>query len=375
MKLFDNIDALLITNPTNVLYLTGFSGANPQEQEGYVVLTKKEIILLTNPLNIEAARQCLLPQRIRENKQFPAHKLVIQEIPFGKKLTAVLGEIFKAENVHKLGFEETCITVSEYKNLERELKGIALIPTEGRIEEYRQIKQPDEITAIRRAAARTDECFSHILEFLKPGVTEQDVAWEIEVYFKTRGADLAFSPIVAFGENSSMPHYSLSKNCKLKTNDVILLDFGARVDGYCADMTRVVFIGKPKEEWKRVYQAVLDTQTAALTYCAAIGSSLIRSGKQADQIARETVRKAGFPDYPHSLGHALGLDIHEAPRLSIKTDAHLKPDMVITIEPGVYMEGQYGIRIEDTVLLTPEGIEVLTKSTKKFTILSNPSRI
>ena len=238
-------------------------------------------------------------------------------------------------------------------------------------------KFPREITAIRKAANLTDECFTFIQKKIHKGVTESELAWEIETFFRQAGAQLAFSPIVAFGKNSSLPHYSPNgQGSTLSENDLILFDFGARVDGYCADMTRMIFIGKSKPEWIKAYNTVLKAQTTALDLLSnhfhlSINESVSKlNGADIDQASREIIEDSGLPTYPHSLGHGVGLDIHEAPRLTIHQDATLTADMVITIEPATYIPEQFGIRIEDLIHITHSGIDILSKSTKNITILA-----
>jgi Xaa-Pro aminopeptidase len=353
VNLLSKIDALLITDPINIRYLTGFIGVAPEERESYVLLTQNQTYLFTNSLYLEQAKKISIDvvEISREN-------------PLSKKLAEVLkrchlakpqGDTLKGV---RLGFEEVDVTVAEYEKLKQTLKGVALVPTRDRVERQRMIKRDDEIENIRSAAKITDQCFSFILGRLKPAISESEVAWEIESFFRSRGAELAFAPIVAFGSNSSMPHYWTS-DTRLRTSDIILLDFGAKVNGYCSDMTRVLFVGKPKDEWKRAYEVVLEAQIAAL-------ENILNNP---DKHSREVIQRAEFSPYPHSLGHGVGLAIHEQPRLSYKKDAILLPGMVITIEPAIYKVGSYGIRIEDLVLLKDDGIEILSKSPKKLLIL------
>ncbi|MBI3956149.1 M24 family metallopeptidase, partial [Candidatus Gottesmanbacteria bacterium] len=309
---------------------------------------------------------------------------ISREEPFAKKFAEVLAGLHPDM---RLGFEENDLTVAEYHKIMHVHKNVMPVPTQGRVEELRMIKRKDEVKNIRRAAKIADECFECILKKIKPGVSENKIAWEIESFIRSRGVSLAFSPIVAFGRNTSQPHYNTNnkrrpfdsaqgeQNITLQKQDVVLLDFGAKVNGYCSDMTRVVFVGKPKDEWKRAYETVVNAQKKSLEYLqrshpAWQGETFQeRSSAKADRIAREVIAKAGFPAYPHSLGHGVGLDIHEAPRLTIKKDASLKPGMVVTVEPAIYKEGSYGIRIEDLVLLKKDGIELLSKSKKEMTIL------
>lgn len=331
---------LLVSDPTNIAYLTGFASVAPQTREAYALVTPRKTYLFTNSLYTEQAKTLGFPV-IEISRDNPLSK---QLKPFGKQLA----------------FEETDITVSEYNELK---KNFILIPTRNRIEERRMIKRDDEIENIRKSAKLTDRCFSHIIKRIKPGITEAQLAWEIESYIRTHGGSLAFTPIVAFGSSTSQPHYQGVALKTLSEQDIVLLDFGARVNGYCGDMTRMVFVGKPKDEWTRAYQVVLDAQRQALDALM----SGERSGASLDRLAKITIEKAGFVPYSHSLGHAVGLDIHEAPRLTIKKDETLKPGMVFSIEPAIYLEGRFGIRIEDLVLLNKDGIEILSESPKNLT--------
>jgi Xaa-Pro aminopeptidase len=235
-----------------------------------------------------------------------------------------------------------------------------------------------EIGYIRDACAITDECFTYILSQIRPGITEGEIAQKIETFFLQKNAELAFPVIAAFGQNTSLVHYLESKNStvRCRDNEIILLDFGAKIHGYCSDMTRMIFVGQPKDEWKEAYAAVCLAQHVAI---AALDDQAIAaqhlhiplqySGASLDQLARHVIQIRKFPVYPHSLGHNIGRKIHEKPKLTIKKDAWIIPGMVFTIEPGVYIENKYGIRIEDTVCLNSDGLEILTKSTKELIII------
>ncbi len=366
--LLTKIDALLITDPINIRYLTGFVGVSPDEREVYCLLSKDILYLFTNALYLEAAKNAKCPMLNA--------KLEVVEISRENPLSKKLVNILKEKKIKRLGFEEIDLTVAEYQKLKLTLKGVSLVPTRNRVEELRMIKRVDEIENIRQAAALTDQCFIYLTSFLKPSVTESQIAWEIESFFRKHGAKSVFSPIVAFGTHSSQPHYTFGlerpglsrlKGQALKNQDIVLLDFGARVNGYCSDMTRVVFVGRSKDEWKRAYDTVLRAQQTALDLLAGFHPV---SGATLDKGAREAIKKAGFPLYPHSLGHGVGLSIHEQPRLSYKNPTvHLKPGMVVTVEPAIYIEGSYGIRIEDLVLLKKDGVEILSKSPKELILL------
>ncbi|KKS85340.1 MAG: Peptidase M24 [Candidatus Gottesmanbacteria bacterium GW2011_GWA1_43_11] len=374
-------DALLVSNPVNIRYLTGFWGANPEEREAYVLLLPNYVYLLTNALYLEQAKA--LTQRHPDppvggkgssasaSLDASHNKLKLQlrvvQISREKPLTAALKELLDA-SVKSLGFEEADLTVAELRKLEKELPQLKLIPMRSKIETRRMFKRPDELKNMRAAAKLTDQCFASIIGKIKSGISETELAWEIESFFRKQGATSAFSPIVAFGKNSSLPHYSGSdlenvEGLTLSDTYLILLDFGARVNGYCADMTRVVFFGKPTNEQKQVYQTVLQAQFKALVLL----ETGERSGQILDQEVRNIIAQANLPTYPHSLGHSLGLAIHETPRLSIKQEVQLKPGMVLTIEPGVYLEHKFGIRIEDLVYINGENkLEILSQTPKEL---------
>jgi Xaa-Pro aminopeptidase len=228
------------------------------------------------------------------------------------------------------------------------------------------IKTEEEISVIRNACHITDQCFTEILLSLKPGVTEKEISDTIETYIKKRNADLSFPSIVAFGKNTSIVHHlKASPLVRCRKQEIVLLDFGAKVDGYCSDMTRMVFVGEPRITWVRTYETLVHIQETIIKMITPVPFS----GATIDIYARSLIEKAGFPPYPHGLGHNVGMEIHELPRLSRKKDAQITPGMVFTIEPGIYIKGDYGIRIEDTVLLKKDGLEILTKSPKTMICL------
>ncbi|MBU1326754.1 Xaa-Pro peptidase family protein [Patescibacteria group bacterium] len=378
-----DLNGLFITNPVNIRYLTGFVGAATEERESYLLITSHKAYLFTNGLYLEQAKNLELLNCYIVKLLKTKNPLEIVEISRENPISKELAELTKKLGIKKLGFESADLTVAECQKLKQTLKGVALIPTKNRIEKLRMIKREDEVDNIRQAAKVTDACFDFILPRLTPGVEEGEIAWEIETFLSRPGLDrvataghtvtMAFSPIVAFGKNTSQPHYLTRPGLKedqgraLRLNDVVLLDFGARVNGYCADMTRAVFIGEPKQEWIRAYDTVMEAQKSAFEYLASCSRPGL--GAQADRIAAYVLRKAGFTPYPHGLGHGIGLDVHENPRLNMKKNEQLLPGMVFSVEPGVYIPGNYGIRIEDLVLLKQSGIEILSKTTKKMIII------
>jgi len=379
-----NLTAQLISKQINIYYLTGFKGVSDTEKEAYLLIVGEKYYLFTSALYLEQANL--------QSKNTPSDgkkkTIRVIEISKTKPLSKQIKIILTKFNISALEFEPDSLTVSEFKKLKKDLADIRWRPIKSPVESQRQIKNSWEITQIQKAAKLTDQCFSYIVKQLKPKVTETQIAWKIEKFIREHGAQLAFSPIVAFGKNSSQPHYLSSVNCQLQTTDLVLLDFGAQVNGYCSDMTRVLFFGKPNIQQQKVYETVLSAQNKAINHITQLsnhptGQSNLHSenshiliyeknklsGTKLDRLAKDYINQQGFPPYQHSLGHGLGLDIHEAPRLTIKKDAKLKPGMVFTIEPAVYIPGQFGIRIEDTVLLKNDGLEILTQSPKELLII------
>ncbi len=349
-----SINALFVTNPTNIRYLTGFVGVSPTEREAFALITANTVYLFTNALYKEAAMALVRPG------------IIWKEISRDNPISQHLFRLSRTHHITRLGFEDTNLTVAELHKIQDTLTDITLVPSQHKIEALRIKKTPAEIKHIRAAASLTDRCFDYIVPLIKPGVTESEITSEISEFFREFEAENAFSPIVAFGKNTSMPHYGMShiSHAICQINDIVLLDFGARVKGYCADMTRMVFVGNILPEWKHAYESVLRANIKAIELL----KEGVRNGATLDATAQEIIAEAGLPVYPHSLGHAVGLDIHEAPRITIKKEEQLKPHMAITIEPGTYLEGSYGIRIEDLVLLTGNGIEILSRSPKEITL-------
>jgi Xaa-Pro aminopeptidase len=227
-----------------------------------------------------------------------------------------------------------------------------------------------KLSAIEQACKITDACFSNLLPFIKPGITEQDLAGALEKLFRQHNVEESFTSIVAFGTHTSVVHYLDAKTSttRCRKQEIILLDFGVKVNGYCSDMTRMVFVGKPKKEWVTAYRAIHDVQEDCLSKIKNYNGKPF-SGAAIDRYARRLISKTGLPPYPHGLGHSVGKEIHELPKLSRKLDALISPPAIFTVEPGTYIEGQFGIRIEDTVAYTKQGLYILTASSKNILIL------
>ncbi len=349
---FSGIDALLVTNPVNIRYLTGFAGTGSGERESYLILTPGRKILCTGLLYRTAATQLTSVDRVAD---------LTRETPLSRRLTEICAE----ERVRSLGFEVTDLTVAEHDTLTKNVPDVRFVATKDRVERERMIKRRDELAHIKTAASVTDQCFSFVRKRIRSGVTEARLAWDIEGFLRYKAGGIAFAPIVAFNANAALPHYDGRGTLPLRKSSLILMDFGARVNGYCADMTRVVFLGPPNDERKKAYDAVLSANRKTLELLQ--GGE--RHGATLDAAAREVLAEAGFPAYPHGLGHAVGLAIHESPRLSVNADEVLTEGMAVTVEPGIYREGEFGIRIEDLVYIAGKRVDSISESPKDLTVL------
>ena len=337
-----DLQGLILTNPVNIRYLTNI------DAEGILLLTRKDNIYITDSRYIEAVHSTLTLY----------DEIIVYNIHDVSKDDYENFFMF-CENV---GFEEYDISYAKYKEYIRKYKINNFVETEHIIEKQRMIKDKDEITNIEKACEITDNCFSYILDYIKPGMTEKEIANEIEDYYKQRTDGLSFDTIVASGENTSKPH-AVPTNRKIQEKDIITIDMGCKVNGYCSDMTRTFFVGEVPEEIKPVYDLVLKNQLQTLeTYKDGASTRLLTKMVENDF-------KLNNFDLIHSLGHGVGLEIHEPPYVSYSSDTQLRENMVITDEPGIYIPGKFGVRIEDTVQITKFGCISLTKSEKNYIII------
>ena len=337
-----NLQGMIVSNPTNIKYLTNI------EAEGTLIITPKENIFITDGRYIEEVHSILT---------------LFDEI-IVYNIIDVSNDDYEnffayCENV---GFEENDISYATYKEYIRKYRINSFVETEYIIEKQRMIKDEEEIEKIKKACEITDKCFSHILKYIKPGMTEKQIAKEIEEYYNKRAEGVSFETIVASGENSSKPH-AIPTDRKIENRDIITIDMGCKVDGYCSDMTRTIFVGEPTEKMKKVYNLVLNNQKFALDQYKEGCST-----RQITKLVESNFKLYGY-DLIHSLGHGVGLEIHEAPYISYRNDIFLKDNMVVTDEPGIYIPGEFGIRIEDTVQITKFGCISLTNSEKNYIII------
>lgn len=333
------VDALLVTNLSNVRYLTGFSGTN-----GQVLVTASDALFFTDPRYAARAGDLVRGAKIEV---------------YDKRLTDSLKPHLGAARAKRVGLEAGTVTLAERDELAERLPGMELVAVNGSVEELRRAKEPEEIESIKTAVQITDDAFAWVLDRLVPGATEREVALDLEVRMRLSGADeVSFEPIVGSGPLSAHIHHTPTGRAFDK-GDFVLLDFGCRVNGYCSDMTRTIVLGPASEAQRETYETVLSAQMA--------GIAAVRAGippVEVDAAARRVIKDAGRQDeFPHGLGHGIGIDIHETPAMRL-TKEPLLANEVMTIEPGLYTVGEGGVRIEDVVVVTEQGCDVLTGSPK-----------
>ncbi len=339
-----NIDGILITNEYNRRYMTGFTGT-----AGVAIVSQNDAVFITDFRYTEQATAQIKDYRIVQHEATILEEIATQVKAMGIKL---------------LGFEKDSVSYGTYE-LYKNIIQADLVPVSGLIEKIRLIKTAQEINIIKVACEIADHAFTHILDYIKPGKTELDVSNELEFFMRQQGAtQSSFDTIVASGLRSALPH-GVATNKVIEKGDFVTLDFGALYNGYISDITRTVAVGEPSEKLVEMYNTVLASQLLALEK---VGPGL--TGIQADAIARDYLTEKGYGEaFGHSLGHGIGLEVHEGSYLSKRSNTVLEPGMVVTIEPGVYVPGVGGVRIEDDILITESGNELLTHSTKELIIL------
>ena len=338
----EGLPAMVVSSLANVRYLCGYSGSN-----GMMLITGKDAWFFTDfrykeQMN-EQVRGCRKEMRRRDlYAEFPTEHV---------------------KGMRKLGVESSHITLGRFNALKRQLPKMRLVPVRDFVVGLRRAKEPAEAELVRGAQAVTDRAFRRVLPLVRPGVSERELAAKIEYWFKQEG-ESAFAAIVASGPNAALPHAEPSDR-RLRQGDVVTFDIGCRRDGYCSDMTRTVFLGRASDDLRQVYQIVFEAQRRAL--------SGIRPGAKSadvDALARDYIKSQGYGEcFGHGLGHGVGLEVHEQPGLSYASKDVLAPGDIVTVEPGVYLSGLGGVRIEDMVLVTRNGYENLTRSPKRLTEL------
>ncbi len=338
-----SLDGILISNGNNMRYISGFAG-----ETGYVYITDKRHAVITD-----------FRYTIQAELEAEGYEVITIG---GSGYEEAINDLLKTDGVNKLGFESWDMLFGTYHDLHDRLVVNEMIPVGHEITNLRRIKTSRELEFMRKAEAIGDEVFSDILTFIKPGMTELEVAAQIEYLLKVKGGTAcSFPAIVASGINSSMPHAVPSQK-KIEIGDFLTMDFGCVYEGYCSDMTRTIVIGKASEKQKEVYNTVLEAQMAALNFIKAG-----YKGKEIDKVARDIIYKAGYEGcFGHGLGHSVGLHVHENPRLSPSEEDLILAGMTETVEPGIYIKGFGGVRIEDLVVVTEDGCQNFTNSEKNL---------
>jgi len=340
------VDALLVTQAENRRYLSGFTGS-----AGVLLISRDRSVLATDSRYWEQAAQ-----------QAAAFEIFQIRTRLEDHLADILGQ---AGYPRRVGFESAFVSVDQYSTWSNLNGGVEWVATKNAVEPIRAVKDESELAAIRQAVAVTDAGFDFLCGALKPGMTEREAAWALEVFLRTHGAEaLAFEAIVASGPHGAMAHHDPGDRA-IQAGEPIVIDFGAKVDGYCADLTRTVSLGRADDKYDEVYETVRRAQQAALD-----GIRAGMPGVQADALAREAIVAAGYGDFfGHGLGHGVGLAVHEAPRAGrVEAEAPLPVGATLTVEPGVYLPGWGGVRIEDLVVVRESGVEVLSRSHKRSII-------
>ncbi|MFZ2089496.1 MAG: aminopeptidase P family protein [Desulfobaccales bacterium] len=345
-----DLDGLLISGPDNRRYLSGFTAREEliHESCGSLLITRDAALLFTDFRYVEWAQA-----EVSES----AYEVLIYQAGLG----VLLAEQLKVFGVSRLGFETSYLAVGPYQRLTQTATEAGLqvewVPTEGLVEGLREVKTREEAALVRQALALTEEVFSEVAGLLCPGLSERRVAWEIERRLRDEGAAvLAFPPIVAAGANSARPHHHPG-DYRIKEGEPIIIDMGARVSGYCADLTRTVILGEPTERFREIYVLVRQAQARAEA-----GLQAGMESAAGDALARDIIKQAGYGEaFGHSLGHGVGLAVHEAPSLSpIKERSTvLQAGSIVTVEPGIYLSGWGGVRLEDMALIQADHCEVL----------------
>jgi Xaa-Pro aminopeptidase len=335
-----DVDAILIGQPENRRYLSGFTGS-----ACWLIITAEQAILATDFRYYE--------QVGREAPGFELAKITT-------KFADLLPEVLAGLGVGRLGFESQHLTVDELYTLSAATGEVEWVPLKDTVETLRMFKDEDEIEALRRSVALNDAAFAHLLEVVKPGITEREAAWEMEAYMRTHGAPkIAFDLIVAAGPNGALPHARPGDHV-IQPGEPVVVDIGCRVDSYCSDMTRTFCLGEPDPKYLEVWDIVLRAQEAA--------KAVVRAGVtgvEADAAARDLITEAGYGEqFGHGLGHGIGLAVHERPRASRLSEDTFEEGMTLTIEPGIYLPGEFGVRLEDLVIIRKDGIEILTNTPK-----------
>ncbi len=336
------LDGLILSDGYNMRYLSGFTGAT-----GYLYISPKRRVLLTDSRYTVQARE--------ESQGF-------EVLEVNGKYIDALNKILEEDGARTVGFEDLCMSCHEYLQMKEKGRMKELVPLNDSVNLLRMVKTEEELRKIEQAEAIGDKAFTYILDHIKPGIAEMDVANELEYCMRKLGAQaVSFDTIVASGVNSAKPH-AVPSSKKIESGEFVTMDFGCIFEGYCSDMTRTIVVGKANKEQKKIYTTVLEAQLRALE---AIHAQV--AACEVDKVARDLIALAGYGHcFGHGLGHSVGLYIHEEPRLSPAYTKIIPENVTMTVEPGIYVEGFGGVRIEDLVVVTKDGHRNLTHSMKQL---------
>ncbi len=338
------LDSVLISAAPTIAYLTGYHGFSVVERDGYLLATQNKAYLFTSGLYRDA---------VQDIAGIAVIETTIKS-PFLENLKTIL----KKDRIKTAGYEANFLSVAEYHRLSPLFEKMANLP----LRTLREIKSSDEINTIQHACSLGLAALVETLPHAQPGISEQKLAGTLEIAIKQMGANLSFPTIIAFGKNSAVPHH-LTGETKLGKQDVVVLDFGVLYKGYCSDISRTIFVGTPTKVQQKAYNAVLEAQTRAVSFIRQqLKLKRPVSAKETDKIARDYILSQGFPSIPHSLGHGIGIEVHESPTLSPVSRDLLTNGMVFSIEPGIYLAGKFGIRIEDLFAIEKNKLRQLTHS-------------
>ncbi len=342
------LDAVVVTHPSNRRYLTGFEGDDipPNESSGHVVIGLDRAVIVVSPLEAQHARE-----------QATGFEVFHRIRPLAAADAAVVQEI----GAKRVGFEADAILYNDYMTLRNNLDDeVELVPIGEAINNIRAIKTPDEIAVIERAIHMTDQAFERVAATIQVGDSERAIAFRLDIAMRELGATgYSFPTIVASGPNAALPHHEPSDRV-IQEGEPIVIDMGAMVDGYCADLTRTVWVGEPNDTLRAIYPVV---QRAISETEAELQPGM--SGREGDGIAREVIAGAGYGEFfMHGLGHGVGVRVHEGPSMAPRVEEPLQPGHIVTIEPGIYLPGQGGVRIEDVAVIEENGIRILTRAPK-----------
>lgn len=338
-------DGLFMTNPYSISYITGFTPLSPSEREAFMLITQDETYIFSD------ARYTW--------DNIPGREVRI--LDYKNNLLKQLQDIIQKNNLQSVAFEPENMTWAEYNSFKTHLS-VSFIPTANLVMQLRSVKETEEEDCIRYACQVGDRSLQKLIPYIKPGKTEKEIAFKLELIIRQSGCDLAFDPIVAVDRNSAVPHYHTKNgNGKIKNTSLILIDFGVKYKGYCSDMTRMFFTGSVSHEQKKAYDVLLTAQKKAVSLVYTTNK-----GQFVDQECRKVLANSAFPEYAHSTGHGVGLEIHEFPKLSSASKDILASGNIVTVEPGIYFNEKWGMRIEDTVLCKSlHHNEVLTRFLKE----------